>query len=39
MAWHGGGHYATEVTEYTEPMVGWKDKHPQSVGWLHLVNR
>jgi hypothetical protein len=36
LAW---GWPVAEVTEHAEPMVGWKGEHPQSVGWLHLVNR
>ena len=38
--WYHGlarGWSAVKVIEHTDPMVGWKGIHPQSVGWSRLI--
>jgi hypothetical protein len=37
ISWLGMGVARVLRVNSFEPMVGWKGKHPQSVGWLQLV--
>jgi hypothetical protein len=37
VTWLGMGVAKMLRMNASEPMVGWKGGHPQSVGWLHLV--
>jgi hypothetical protein len=37
ISWLGTGVARVLRMNASEPMVGWKGEHPQSVGWLQLV--
>jgi hypothetical protein len=37
ISWLGKGVAKVLIMNAYEPMVGWKDEHPQSVSWLPLV--
>jgi hypothetical protein len=37
ISWLGTGVARVLRVNASEPMVGWRGEHPQSVGWLQLV--
>ena len=37
ISWLGMGLSRVLILNASEPMVGWKDEHPQSVGWQQPV--
>jgi hypothetical protein len=40
ISWLGMGVARVLRMNASEPMVGWKDEHPQSVSWiLHVIDK
>ena len=40
ISWLSTGVVRVLILNASEPMVGWKDEHPQSVGWRqHVIDK